>query len=211
MTLGLMWQCALSLWLVRREMGVLTWATLRTRFRLNAPRDPQTGMPRKRLWLWLLVFLGVLLVFEFGVNPVINKLWISLFPLLAEPRAYSVAEFLGSPANRAQLVGTWWMLGITALLAVFDTFLGEEFLFHGILLPKLGERFGAAAWIVSGFLFGLYHMHQPWGIPGNILSTSVFAFATLRFRSTWFSIILHSGQSILLLFMILALILGIAN
>jgi membrane protease YdiL (CAAX protease family) len=102
------------------------------------------------------------------------------------------------------------MLGVTAPLAVFNTFLGEEFLFHGILLPKLADRFGTAAWIVSGFLFGLYHMHQPWGIPGNILSTSVFAFAALRFRSTWFSIVLHSAQSVVLLIMILALILGAA-
>jgi len=81
---------------------------------------------------------------------------------------------------------------------------------HFRLAEQLNEGLKRKFWMLSGLLFGLYHVHQPWGIPGNILSTSVFAFAALRFRSTWFSIVLHTSQSALLLVMIPALVLGAA-
>jgi hypothetical protein len=38
----------------------------------------------------------------------------------------------------------------------------------------------------------------------------VFAFTGKRFRSNWFPIILHSGQSVFFLFLILGLVLGLA-
>jgi membrane protease YdiL (CAAX protease family) len=56
----------------------------------------------------------------------------------------------------------------------------------------------------------LYHLHQPWGLPGNILSGLVFAFTGKHYRSNWFPIILHSGQSVYFLFLILGLVLGLA-
>lgn len=58
--------------------------------------------------------------------------------------------------------------------------------------------------------FGLYHLHQPWGIPGDILTALVFTYPAKRFRSNWFPIILHSGQSVYFLFLILGLVLGLA-
>jgi hypothetical protein len=58
LTLGLVWLFVLSLIIVRREEGDLRWATLMRRLRLNAPRDPMTGEPRKRLWLWVVPFLA---------------------------------------------------------------------------------------------------------------------------------------------------------
>jgi len=59
-------------------------------------------------------------------------------------------------------------------------------------------------------LFGLYHLHQPWGLPGNIVSGLLYAFSAKRYRTTWFSIILHSGQSLFFSFLILGLVLGLA-
>src|ERR687897_3769780 len=55
--LGLVWLFVLSMIIVRREEGDLRWATVKRRLRLNTPREPKTGQPRARLWLWVLPFL----------------------------------------------------------------------------------------------------------------------------------------------------------
>ncbi len=208
MTLGLIWQFVLSMLIVRFEMGALTWTTIRQRLWLNRPLDPQTGLPRQKLWLWLIPLFLALFVIEFGIAPLVNERWVALFPFLAEPPADSMAEFMNSPSNRAQLVGAWWFFALYFVLALFNTFLGEELLFHGVLLPRMQGVFGKWDWIANGVIFGLYHLHQPWGIPGNILATCLFAFAARRFRSVWMSIILHSAQSVFFGFLILGLVLG---
>jgi hypothetical protein len=38
----------------------------------------------------------------------------------------------------------------------------------------------------------------------------LYAFTAKHYRSTWFSIILHSGQSLFFIFLILGLVLGLA-
>jgi hypothetical protein len=52
MVVGMMWQFVVSLAVLRRELGGLHWPTLKKRIRLNLPRDPRTGKPRKVLFLW---------------------------------------------------------------------------------------------------------------------------------------------------------------
>src|ERR687896_2636974 len=56
-TLGLVWLFVLSMIIVRREEGDLRWATVKRRLRLNTPKDPATGRPRARLFLWVIPFL----------------------------------------------------------------------------------------------------------------------------------------------------------
>lgn len=64
---------------------------------------------------------------------------------------------------------------------------------------------------VNGALHGFYHLHQPWGIVGSIVSGALFyAFPTRRSRSTWMGVIVHSGQSVYLAFLILGVVLGLA-
>jgi hypothetical protein len=58
LTLGLVWLFVLSVIIVRREEGDLRWATVRRRLRLNVPREPATGQPRARLWLWVVLGLA---------------------------------------------------------------------------------------------------------------------------------------------------------
>jgi hypothetical protein len=71
--------------------------------------------------------------------------------------------------------------------------------------------FGKWNWLANGVLFGFYHLHQPWGIVGSIVNGVVFyAFPTWRFRSTWMGVIVHSGQSVYLAFLILGVVLGLA-
>ena len=50
LALGLVWLFVLSMIIVRREEGDLSWATIKRRLRLNTPRDPATGRPRARLF-----------------------------------------------------------------------------------------------------------------------------------------------------------------
>jgi len=93
---------------------------------------------------------------------------------------------------------------------LFNTFLGEEFLFRGVLLPKMNGAFGKWDWVANGILFSFYHLHQPWGILAGLPANLIFAWSGKNFRSNWFPIILHSGQSIYFSFLILGLVLGLA-
>jgi membrane protease YdiL (CAAX protease family) len=115
-----------------------------------------------------------------------------------------------TPELRSQWAGAWRLLGLYFVQSIFNTFLGEELLFRGILLPKMGGVFGKWDWAANGFLFSFYHLHQPWGILATLPADLIVAYSGKRFRSNWFPIILHSGQSVFFLFLILGLVLGVA-
>jgi membrane protease YdiL (CAAX protease family) len=211
LTLGLIWEFVLSMIVVRQEEGDLRWATIARRLRLNAPRAPKTGEPRRRLWLWLVPALVGIALLEIVLSPVIGKAWVSVLPFLAEPPGYDFSAILQSQAILDRLVGAWWFLALFVVFAIFNTILGEEFLFRGVLLPKMDRVFGRWSWVANGVLFGLYHLHQPWGILGAMIGGVLFfALPAWRFRTTWMAIILHSAQSVYLSFLILGVVLGLA-
>ena len=211
LTVGLFWMFILSLIIIRQEEGDLRLSTIKRRLRLNTPRDPKTGESRGRLWLWALVFVIGIAVWQMLLAPYVNRLWVSIFPFFAEPQGYSMNAVFKSPEILDRLVGAWWFLGLYVLNTIFNTILGEEFLFRGVLLPKMEGVFGKWNWLANGVLFGFYHLHQPWGIVGSIVSGAIFyAFPTRRFRSTWMGVIVHSGQSVYLAFLILGVVLGLA-
>jgi membrane protease YdiL (CAAX protease family) len=134
--------------------------------------------------------------------------WTRIFPFFAEPEGYDMSS-LFTPELRAQMVGAWGLLVMFFLNALFNTFLGEEILFRGVLLPKMEGVFGKWDWVANGVLSSLYHFHQPWGILADLPANLIFAFSGKRFHSTWFPIIIHSMQSILFLFLILGVVLGL--
>jgi hypothetical protein len=88
LTLGLVWLFVLSMIIVRREEGNLRWATLKQRLRLNTPREPATGEPRARLWLWVVPFLVAVVVVEVVRRSPIENAWVSILPFFKEPAAY---------------------------------------------------------------------------------------------------------------------------
>lgn len=211
LTVGLIWLFILSLIMVFREEGDLRWATIRRRLRLNTPRDPHTGEARRRLWLWAIPLVVLIVLWQLFLGPRLNSLWVSLFPFLAEPSSFALRTALAAPAGKAQFVGAWGVLALFAVNALFNTFLGEELLFRGVLLPKMSAAFGRWDWLANGVLFGLYHLHQPWGILGSIgTGALLYALPAKRLRSTWMSVIVHSAQSVYFLFLILGLVLGLA-
>jgi len=210
LTLGLIWLFVLSMIIVRREEGDLRWATVKRRLRLNAPREPSTGVPRARLWLWVVPFLVGVAVVELVLASALENAWVSVFPFLAEPEGYSFDAILGSQEVLERLVGAWWFLALFVIFAVFNTILGEEFLFRGVLLPRMEGVFGRGSWVANSVLFGLYHVHVPWVIPNAVLTGLLYTFPAYRYRSTWMSIILHSAQSVYIAFLVLGIVLGLA-
>jgi hypothetical protein len=58
---------------------------------------------------------------------------------------------------------------------VFNSVLGEDLLFRGLLLPRMRGVFGRGDFVANGVLFAVYHLHQPWAIPaalGDIVFTA---------------------------------------
>jgi membrane protease YdiL (CAAX protease family) len=210
LTVGLIWEFILAMVVLYRDEGNLRLTTISRRFWLNHPVSPTTGKTDKRLWWWLLPLSVLVIVLDVVLRPALIGITGTVFPVLAAPQGYD-SSVLFSPPLRSQWVGAWGMLGLFFVQSLFNTVLGEEFLFRGVLLPKMQGVFGKWDWIANGVIFGFYHLHQPWGIPASILTGWVYAFSARRFRSIWFSIILHSGGNIYLLFLILGLVLGLAG
>ena len=125
--------------IVRREEGDLRWATIKRRLRLNTPRDPATGVPRARLWLWVVPFLVAVVVFEGVLTSPIQNAWVSVFPFFAESQGYSFDAIFESQEILERLVGAWWFFALFVIYAVFNTILGEEFSFSGRALAQDGR------------------------------------------------------------------------
>ena len=208
LTVGLIWMFVLSLFILYREEGNLRWATIRRRFWLNTPRDTKTSETRRKLWLWLIPFALLFLASMVTIAPILGSWWLAVLPFFEPPAGFDPGELLSSPEIQAKLVGAWDFLLLFAVLAIFNTF-GEEFLFRGVLLPKMGGIFGRWDWVANGVLFSAYHWHEPWGIlPLMVGSLFMLALPARLFRSTWMSIIIHSTQYVVfipILFAVLGL------
>jgi membrane protease YdiL (CAAX protease family) len=193
---GLVWQFVLVLILVGREQHSLGWAVLRRALWLEAPTRP-TGQRGGRLWLWVIPFILGFAVLQF------------LPAGLTGPASRNLGKFLGSAAGKATFHGAWGLFAVVAVLLVFNTVLGEELLFRGFLLPRMRGAFGRADWIVNGVLFGLYHLHEPWTIPQNVVAgVFLFAFPARRFHSAWLGIAIHSAQTVVFLVLVLGVVLS---
>ena len=204
MIVGMAWQFVVSLVIIYRELGTLRWSAIRQRTWLQTPRDPKTDQPNRRLYWWVLPPLFYLAVVIFVLTEYLNAPLTWLFPTLHEPQFTDPAQLV-SP----QFVGAWWLLGVVLLNNIFNYFLGEEFLWHGVLLPKMRGVFGKYDWVANAVLFGLYHVHKPWAMPGVIASTMAYSWPARRFRSNWMAIIVHGVEGIPPLVLVLAVILGL--
>jgi membrane protease YdiL (CAAX protease family) len=209
LTLGVLWLSVLSMIIVRQEEGDLRWATIKRRLWLNCPRDPNSGEPRRRLWLWVFPALAGIALVDVFLASTFDNIWVSILPFLAEPPGYSFSAVFESPQILERLVGAWWFFALFAAGTVLN--LGEELLFRGVLLPKMEGVFGGWSWLANGLLSAFYHVHLPWSILGQFIGGALFfSLPAWRFRSTWMSIIVHTGQSVYLGFLILGVVLGLA-
>jgi membrane protease YdiL (CAAX protease family) len=86
--------------------------------------------------------------------------------------------------------------------------IGEELPFRGVLLPRMKGVFARRDWVVNGALFALYHLPQPWSMPGSLVE-GIFleAYPSRRFQSAWMGIIVHALQSVFVIIIVLTLVL----
>jgi membrane protease YdiL (CAAX protease family) len=99
-------------------------------------------------------------------------------------------------------------VSVLVALTVFNTVLGEELLFRGLLLPRMRGAFGRGDWVANGVLFAAYHLHMPWVIPTALVDTFALAYPSRRYRSAWIGIAVHSAQSVVVIALALSLVLG---
>lgn len=195
LTAGLAWQLVLVLLLVRRERGTISWPVLKDALWLRAPRSPTTGRVGGVLWLVLVPAALIFLAKEFvpGIPAVAGR---DLF------------GFLGSPAGRDFFAGAWGWFAVVVVMTILNTALGEELLFRGWLLPRMRKAFGRGDWVANGVLFAAYHLHVPWAIPANLIDMFALAYPSRRYRSALIGIVVHSMQSVVVVILALALVLG---
>lgn len=199
---GLVWQFVVSMVVMYRELEVFNWKNLRERTWLVTPKDPQTNTPQFKLFWWLIpaiLFNGLVVALGGFLDAPMH--W--LFPFL-QPQSYMDIIELATP----EFEGAWWLLGIVLLSCVFNYFLGEEFFFHGVLLPKMRGVFGKWDWVANAILFGLYHLHKPWAILSIIISALSFSLPSRRFKSNWMAVIVHGFEGLILIVVVFAVILG---
>jgi membrane protease YdiL (CAAX protease family) len=195
MTVGLVWQGVLVVLLVRRETGSLRWPVVKQALWLRAPVSPRSDRVGGRLW-WVLVPLTLALVVK------------EMLPSLPSPDDRDLGTFLASAEGQQWLSGNWVWFSVIVTMFLFNTVLGEELLFRGLLLPRMNGAFGRADWIANGVLFGLYHLHVPWAMYKSVLGgTFVLAYPTKRYRSALIGIAVHSVNSVVFTALVLALVL----
>lgn len=204
MIAGMMWQFVVSLVIVYRELGTLRWSAIRQRTWLQTSRDPRTDQRNPRLFWWLLPVLFFSALVNIGLAGYLDAPMTRLFPAL-EPPPFTNIEQLASP----EFKGQWWLLGVTLLSQIFNYFLGEEFLFRGVLLPKMQGVFGKYDWLANTVLFSFYHLHKPWALPSLLLGNLAIVWPARRFHSNWMAVIVHSVEGIVLLVVVPAVILGL--
>jgi membrane protease YdiL (CAAX protease family) len=195
LTAGLIWQFILVLVLVRREQGKLSWPVVRDALWLRAPVHPRSG--RRGGLLWLVLVPCILL---FGAE--------EFMPSMMPTAGHDLPTFLRSDAGSVLLADSWAWFAVIAALTIFNTVLGEELLFRGLLLPRMREAFGRGDWVANGLLFAVYHLHMPWAIPVALVDTIAIALPSRRYRSALIGIIVHSAQSVVVLAGALSVVLG---
>jgi membrane protease YdiL (CAAX protease family) len=194
-TAGVIWQFVLTLILTRREQGTLRRSRVRDALWLLSPRDPRSGRVGGRVWLWVIPFVVLFGLWEFSGFDITG------------PSNRDLALFLDTRGEEF-FSGNWGWFAVVVVQLVFVTFLGEDLLFRGLLLPRMRGVFGRGDFVANGVLFAFYRLHQPWSIPASLADIILTAYPTRRWQSVWMSIIMHSAQSVFVFFIILTLVLA---
>ncbi len=203
-TLGLVWQGVLAYILLPREVRPFTWEGVKARLWLYTPSNPRTSVRSKSLFLWMIPLVALTQAYyRFGVMDWSNELLVKTFPVLMPP-TYTQMRSMAGPA-----VGQWWLLGVLAVMIVFNYLLGEELIFRGILVPKMNGVFGKWDWLANHLLFVTYHLHRISDWPALILMDWVIPLVTKRFQSYWVAVILHGVEAVMPIIMFPLAIMGL--
>lgn len=199
MIIGMMWQFVLSMIILKKELGRITFAGLKKRLWLNPPIDQKTmKVKMKAYWLVIPIILYAFFFEQLGLFDFIEKGISSIFPILAEPASIKI-ESLMAPEFR----DAWYILGITIISSIFNYLLGEELFFRGILLPKMNGAFGKRDWFFNGILFAAYHLHKIAEIPLFLIGSIFYSFLNKKYKSFYPGLIIHGVEGVVLLVFVL--------
>ena len=200
--IGLMWQFVVGMIILKKELKEFTWTAIKNRVKLFKPVSPKTG---KAMYAFLLVgIVGAI------VNMGLNEIGIPLDDLL-----YSVFP-KNLIINRDDLFGAiepgqWWILLVFLWSSLFNYFLGEEFIFRGILMPKLKGVAGKYDWVLGGCLFGFYHLHLMVSFPSILATSFTGMFLSKKFKSNWIGIIVHGVEGVILILLVTLGLFGVIS
>jgi hypothetical protein len=204
---GMAWQTVVSIWVILCQEGNLRWETIRRATWLTKPHDPKTGEPGLRsFWrvplVWPVLFvclgLGVLMPFWLLLMRKFNVFDYSSVTVLQWPAYANITE-LASPEFAQQ----WWMVILVSLGWVWSALFAEEFLFRGILLPRMSRVFSKRDWIANAMLYALYSLYQYWMIPFRLVEGLILARQARRFSSNWITVAIRSIEGFALLVLVL--------
>lgn len=170
------------------------------------PSNPKTGKSSYKLFWWLIpAFAFYFLAEQTPFGTLVGDLVLIPSPGLASLPSLDL-QTLVVP----EIVGKWWLMGLAIVSCIFNYFLGEELLFRGILLPKMRGVFGKWDWVANAVLFALYHLHRPLTALSFIIGGMAWTLPSRRFRSMWFSIILHGFEGLFVLVGVFMAVSGLA-
>lgn len=193
LTLGLVWQFVLVVALVGYEQRSLRWSRLREALWLRSPRNPKTGRVGGKTWL-----IAIPIVVALGLEEMLS---------ISAPLNRNFGEFLSSDVGKAMFDGSWGWFVVVVAMGIFNTVLGEELLFRGVLLPRMHGAFGDRDWLANGVLFATYHVHVPWVIPISLLMDPfLIAYPAKHYRSALLGIAVHSAQTVLISLLVLSVV-----
>jgi membrane protease YdiL (CAAX protease family) len=195
LTAGMVWQFVLVAVLVWHEQRTFRWPVVRDALWLRSPRSPKTGQTGGKLWLILIPLIAL-----FTIE--------AILPAVGVPTNRDLGKFLDSQAGHTFMSGNWAWFALIVVMFVFNTVLGEELLFRGLLLPRMSRAFGRGDWAANGVLFAGYHIATPWMMPATLLiDTFAIAYPSRRYQSAWIGIAVHSAQSVVIGALVLTLVL----
>ena len=172
----------------------LHWEAIRRRTWLQAPRHPKTNEPRPWRFLWLVVCLPLALL-PLLVGNVFTASWMGL-RMLRSPLAIELSPGYAKSLDLAspELSGQWWLLALVLMTCALSAFFGEEFLFRGVLLPRMSGSFGRQGWFANATLFALSYAHVPLMLPFRWLAALVTVWPARRYRCNWLAVAVRGGE-----------------
>jgi hypothetical protein len=132
-------------------------------------------------WLWGLAALGLIVLLTGSTLAILR----AVNPEVRLHPSFLSMEPLGP--------GRLWVLAAWAPFFAVNI-LGEEALWHGVLLPRQEVAFGRRAWLVSGLGWLLFHI--PFG-PVILLTlwptVFIIPYVVQRRQNTWTGVVVHAG------------------
>jgi membrane protease YdiL (CAAX protease family) len=199
----------LSLLWLRVEGREITWATVKSRFRLQRMDG--------KAWLWS---LGALVAGSIVGFALFGQLSHALIELGAIPIPAAIPAFMDPTSLTDPLVaydtavgglrGNWLPFIVMSVLLVFNI-LGEEFWWRGVVLPRQELAFGKWTWVVHGVMWAFFHIFKWWDVLSLLPICLALSFVCSKLKNTTPGIVIHGITNGIALVPLLIGILGIVS